>query len=115
MKNTVWITLAITVLPAMPALSQSMGTPPHALGSPSPAPMAMPHQTQSKLHMPHGMGDNPAGRRATDALNLLEAKGYPDFAEFGPEGANFSASVPDSNGNRVKITINPDTGEIKGP
>jgi hypothetical protein len=77
--------------------------------------MAMPHQTQSKLHMPHGMGDNPAGRRATDALNLLEAKGYPDFAEFGPEGANFSASVLDSNGNRVKIAINPDTGEIKGP
>ncbi|MGO9785450.1 MAG: hypothetical protein ACLPL5_01430 [Stellaceae bacterium] len=115
MKNTVWITLAITVLPAMPALSQSMGTPPHALGSPSPAPMAMPHQTQSKLHMPHGMGDNPAGRRATDALNLLEAKGYPDFAEFGPEGANFSASVLDGNGNRVKIAINPDTGEIKGP
>ncbi len=115
MKNTVWITLVITALSAGPALAQAMGTPPHALGSPAPAPMAMPHQAPSKLHMPHGMGNNPSAQRATDALNLLEAKGYPDFAEFGPEGTNFSASVPDSNGNRVKVTINPDTGEIKGP
>ncbi len=114
MKNTVWITLAITVLPAGPALSQSMGAPPHALGSPAPSPMTMPHQARAITRMPHMTGDNPAAQRATDALNLLEARGYPDFAEFAPEGTNFSASVPDSNGNRVKITINPDSGEIKG-
>jgi len=115
MKNTVWIMLAITTLPAGPALAQAMGTPPHALGSPSPALVTMPHQARAMMRMPHMTGDNPAARRATDALNLLEARGYPDFAEFAPEGANFSASVPDSNGNRVKIVINPDSGEIKGP
>lgn len=55
--------------------------------------------------------DPQEGARATDALNLLEAKGDGDFSNFKPAGADFSADVV-QNGKTVHVTIDPVAGTI---
>ena len=53
----------------------------------------------------------PAEARMTDALNLLEAKGYGDFSGFRPEGKNFAATVS-QDGKSFTVIIDPDSGRI---
>jgi len=65
-------------------------------------------------------GDTPEARRATDALNILEAKGYCSgisenslsaFTDFAPQGENFVAHVS-QNGRSFTAVVNPSTGEV---
>ncbi len=67
-----------------------------------------------------GSGDTPQARRATDALNLLEARGYCSdlqekkpsaFAEFRPQGDDFAATIVQKD-RRYTVTVNPDTGRV---
>lgn len=53
----------------------------------------------------------PSVERMTQALNLLEAKGYGDFRDFTADGKDFTASVND-NGRHVTVLVDPDAGTI---
>jgi hypothetical protein len=113
MKSTSPLVLSIAVLGLLaptPVVAQTMGTQPHGLGTPAPA--AMPYQPMPATHPSHTIGNTPAAQRATEALNLLEAHGYANFRDFGPDGQNYSAMVETTNGKRAKVIINPDTGEV---
>jgi hypothetical protein len=90
----------------------ALGTPPHALGSPAKAPASS--QVAAAPAAPMTMkGDNADASRATDALNLLEARGYADFSNFSADGNNFRATVND-NGQPATVSINPLTGDVTG-
>jgi hypothetical protein len=60
---------------------------------------------------PAGETNNVGGGRATTALNVLEAQGYANFTDFRPDGSMFTALVNDG-GQRFRVVINPDTGQI---
>ena len=51
------------------------------------------------------------GMRATEALNLLEAKGDGQFTSFTRSGADFTAEVT-KHGKQMQVMINPDTKQI---
>lgn len=93
------------------ATGDQFGAPPHALGGSSAA------STPSQAALPAGSEpavpdlDNPESGRATAALNVLEAQGYASFSNFGPSGNAYTALVTD-NGQRFRVVINPDTGQI---
>ncbi len=56
---------------------------------------------------------NPAqGRRATQALNLLEAKGYGDFKDFKADGRNFEATVQQQ-GKTMTVVVDPLTKMVQ--
>ena len=56
---------------------------------------------------------NPAeARRATQALNLLEAKGYGDFKDFKRDGQNFQATVQ-RHGKTLTVMVNPDAKTVQ--
>lgn len=64
--------------------------------------------------------DTPKARRATNALNFLEAKGscagMPDkslgaFTDFTPQGGNFIVHVS-QNGRSFTVEANPTTGDV---
>ncbi len=64
--------------------------------------------------------DTPQARRATDALNLLEAQGYcadlqekqpSAFAEFRQQGSDFVATIAQKD-RRYTVTVNPETGRV---
>jgi hypothetical protein len=88
----------------------ALGTPPHALGSPVPASSQVAAAPAAPMTM---KGDNADASRATDALNLLEARGYADFSNFTADGNNFRATVYD-NGQPATVSINPFTGDVTG-
>ena len=50
--------------------------------------------------------------RETDALNLLDAKGYPDFTNFRRDGRNFEATVT-RDGKSETVWVDPDTKSVK--
>ena len=105
-------TPASTAMPAPTATGEELGTPPHALGGASsaistPTPAALPAASQPAVPDL----DNPAGSRATAALNVLEAQGYASFSDFRPSGNAYTALVTD-NGQQFRVVINPDTGQI---
>ena len=52
------------------------------------------------------------GRRATEALNLLEAKGYGGFTGFHAVGRDFAANVM-RDGRTVHLLVNPGTNQIQ--
>ncbi|MGH7008595.1 MAG: hypothetical protein ACRED7_09345 [Stellaceae bacterium] len=93
------------------ATGDQLGAPPHALGGSSAT------STPSQAALPAGSEpsvpdlDNPESSRATAALNVLEAQGYASFSNFGPSGNAYTALVTD-NGQRFRVVINPDTGQI---
>jgi hypothetical protein len=87
----------------------ALGIPPHALGSPAPAPASNP----AAEHAAAATGDTPEARNATAALNLLEARGYANFSNFTGDGNAFHATVV-NNGQPIEVSINPNTGEIGG-
>jgi hypothetical protein len=70
----------------------------------TPAPHAMAHRAPAK-------GGTSAGNRMTQALNLLEAKGYGDFTNFKADGSNFTATVA-QNGQHFAVLVNPDSGQV---
>jgi hypothetical protein len=49
---------------------------------------------------------------ATDALNLLESKGYGDFNNFHRDGRMYAATVT-RDGKTMTLTIDPATGKIE--
>jgi hypothetical protein len=55
--------------------------------------------------------DKPLAQRMTHALNILEANGYGDFANFRADGKNFAATVTDQ-GEPFSVVINPDSDEV---
>jgi Peptidase propeptide and YPEB domain len=115
MKPTLPLALSIAVfglLAPAPVVAQTMGTQPHGLGTQAPAPMAAPRVPAAQAHLPHTKGNTPTSQRASAALNLLEAHGYGDFTDFQPDGQNFTAMVATTNGQRAKVVINPDTGDV---
>jgi hypothetical protein len=77
--------------------------------TPSPAP-ATPAPHAMARHAA-GNGGTALGNRMTQALNLLEAKGYGDFTNFTAEGGNFTATV-DQNGQHFAVLVNPDSGQV---
>ncbi len=97
---------------APPAGGAGSGSSPHALGSPGPATGAS-SQAPAPLSSipPVADVDNPQGGRATAALNVLEAQGYADFSDFRANGSTFTALVNDG-GQRFRVVIDPDTGQI---
>jgi hypothetical protein len=52
------------------------------------------------------------GRRATQALNLLEARGYGGFTDFHAVGHDFAANVM-RNGGTVHLLVNPGTDRVQ--
>jgi hypothetical protein len=55
-------------------------------------------------------GDTPEARRATDALNILEEKGYA-FSNFHAQGNSYVATATLPDGRQIEVTVNPDTGQ----
>ncbi|MBV8166122.1 MAG: hypothetical protein JO021_04965 [Alphaproteobacteria bacterium] len=53
-----------------------------------------------------------AGDRDTQALNLLEAKGYTGIQQFHPVGKDFEAMLT-KDGKQMAVTIDPDAGTIQ--
>ncbi|HZS84672.1 MAG TPA: hypothetical protein VFA50_17485 [Stellaceae bacterium] len=53
-----------------------------------------------------------AGDRYTQALNLLEAKGYTGIENFAAKGQGFTAYAW-HNGKRVAVSVDPTTGQIQ--
>lgn len=65
-------------------------------------------------------GDTPAARRATKALDILEAQGYAAglqdrslgaFQNFRPKGNNYEATIK-QNGQSFVVIVDPDTGQV---
>jgi hypothetical protein len=52
-----------------------------------------------------------AANRETQALNLLEAKGYTSFSNFRPDGSDYSAKVM-KNGRDMTVIVDPGNGHI---
>ncbi|MDE2228095.1 MAG: PepSY domain-containing protein [Alphaproteobacteria bacterium] len=80
--------------------------------TPASAPLAPPSAVAMPGQHAATKGDNPEARRTIDALNRLESQGYADFSDFGATGGNFSAMAA-QDGRRVRVIVNPDTGEIR--
>lgn len=116
MKRALSFAVAAGLIAAGPAFAQTLGAPPHALGSPAPAPassqVAAAHATAATAATA-ATGDNPGASNATRALNLLEARGYPDFSDFTANGNIFRATVVNG-GRSSQVSINPQTGAITG-
>ncbi len=95
------------------ATGEQLGAPPHALGAASAASTPSPSQTALPASSEPAVPDldTPEGGRATAALNVLEAQGYASFTDFQPSGSVYTAMVTD-NGERFRVVINPDTGQI---
>jgi hypothetical protein len=72
------------------------------------APLAVAAQDQSAQPT---SSNTPSAQRATDALNLLEAKGYGNFKDFRADGSNFDAAVKEF-GHQFTVTIDPDSGQV---
>ena len=53
----------------------------------------------------------PTARRMTEALNILEAKGYGDFKDFHAKGGSFTATVT-KNGKAFAVTIDPQSDTV---
>jgi hypothetical protein len=80
---------------AGPAFGQTLGAPPHALGTTAPPPVTVASLPRAAKGPGGRTGDNPLGRRATQVLNRLESQGYADFAVAGqylPKTASGSGS-----------------------
>lgn len=89
---------------------EQLGAPPHALGgsaTSTPSQSAMPVSNEPAVPDL----DNPEAGRATAALNIFEAQGYASFSNFEPRGNAYTALVTD-NGQKFRVVINPDTGQI---
>jgi len=103
---------------ACPAFAQNvgnpaLGAPPHALGSPAPAPASSPAAAKHAAPMSGYNPDNAEARNATDALNLLEARGYANFSNFTGDGNSFHATVVNG-GQPAQVSIDPRTGTVGG-
>ena len=98
--------LALALVPffALSGLAFAQSTPapaaPHATGRP-----------WAKMTDNRGYQNDAAGRRATQALNLLGAKGYGNFTNFHPDGTNYQATVTQG-GQQFLVTIDPNTGSV---
>ena len=74
-------------------------------GQPAAAPQAM-HQHQRQATAVRTGAD-----RETQALNLLEAKGYGAFTNFRPAGNDFAATVT-RDGRTMTVQVNPQSGQV---
>jgi hypothetical protein len=77
----------------------------------APAPMLPAMKQRAQFAATRHGRDMASERRMTEALNLLEAKGYGAFQDFRPDGKDFAAAV--TQGDRhFTVRIDPDTGQI---
>lgn len=89
----------------------------HGAGAPLPADRSVrggkPSPVPSRVMAAAARHDKaaPPEERMTDALNLLEAKGYGDFSDFRQDGKNFAATVSQG-GRRFTVVIDPDSNRI---
>jgi hypothetical protein len=81
-----------------------------AAGAPAPATPAAAPMTHATAPQAAPRGTS-LGNRMTQALNLLEAKGYADFSNFKQDGNNFAATVK-QNGESFGVVIDPESGQI---
>ncbi|HXP30183.1 MAG TPA: hypothetical protein VN832_03770 [Stellaceae bacterium] len=57
-------------------------------------------------------GDTPEARRTTDALNILEERGYA-FSNFHAQGNAYVATATLPDGRQIEVTVNPDTDQTR--
>ena len=89
------------------AFSLTAGAALAATPSNAPAtPPAVPHHAHATMASSNRQAD-----RETQALNLLEAKGYSGFTNFRPAGKDFAASVT-QNGHTANLRVDPQSGQI---
>jgi len=73
---------------------------------PATAPQAMHQHQHQATAVRTGAAD-----RETQALNLLEAKGYGGFTNFRPAGNDFTATVT-REGRTMNVQVNPQSGQV---
>lgn len=74
---------------------------------------SMPAATPAKtMATPAASDDVMSHSPATDALNLLESRGYGDFDNFHRDGRMYAATVT-RNGKTMHLTIDPEAGKIE--
>ncbi len=78
------------------------GAPNHPAGSPPPG--------QHHHHMAKALRTSSADRE-TQALNLLEAKGYGSFTNLRPAGKDYTATVTQG-GHSMDVRVDPQSGVI---
>jgi hypothetical protein len=76
-----------------------------APGEAGPAPSAQHHHQKARVLR------TSAADRETQALNLLEAKGYGSFANLRPVGKGYTATVTQG-GHTMNVRIDPQSGVI---
>ena len=89
-----------------------------ATGMTVPAMAASPTMPAARTAMPAAKAapatgdDEMSHSPATDALNLLESKGYGDFDNFHRDGRMYAATVT-RDGKTMHLTIDPESGKIE--
>jgi len=112
MKPIVLVALPLSLALAGAALAQTAADT--ATAAPQPAGRVAAHShpaaplRQAAPRPAQPGGDTPEARRATDALNILEAKGYA-FSNFHAEGNAYVATATLPDGRVAEVTVNPDT------
>lgn len=99
MNRSIMASLSALVLAASSAGALAAGTP---------APTTTAAQDAAARH---DRREEAREARMTQALNLLEAKGYGDFTNFRADGKNFDATVT-QNGKTVTVVVDPDASQI---
>jgi hypothetical protein len=82
-----------------------------AQNTPAPAPQHATVRPMAKMAENRGYENDAAGGRATQALNLLGAKGYGNFTKFRADGTNYQATVTQG-GQQIVVTVDPDNGSV---
>jgi hypothetical protein len=82
-----------------------------AQNAPAPAPQHATARPLAKMAENRGYENDASGHRATQALNLLGAKGYGKFTNFRADGKNYQATVSQG-GTQFLVTVDPDTGAV---
>lgn len=92
---------------AFAAASLALGGTAFAQSQTTQSPSALVPMTRPAVSIP----SDHVARRMTDALNLLEAKGYGAFSDFRPDGKDYTASVS-QDGRRFTVLVDPDSGQV---
>ena len=112
MKPIILAVLPLSIALAGAALAQSAPGPGGAPQAAQPPGRVAPHSHPVvPLRQAAGTsGDTPEARRATDALNILEEKGYA-FSNFHAQGNSYVATAILPDGRQIEVTVNPDTDQ----
>lgn len=106
MTKTLLMTTAVAALLMLPAAAFADSSQ-----QPSRNNQAMSGQAMSGGAWHQDNAQDAEGHRATEALNLLEAKGYTQFSNFRRDGKDFEATV-NHDGRQMAVMIDPDSNTI---